>query len=61
MTAGAYCKTGNCGQPWVVAAQKQSIPAFNSDEGAKTGTAAPKVATPLWAVHYEPEKGKEEV
>jgi len=28
---------------------------------AKKGTAAPKVATPLWAVHYEPEKGKEEV
>jgi hypothetical protein len=37
--AGAYCKTGNCGQPWVVAAQKQSIPACDST-GCKTETAA---------------------
>ena len=39
--AGDYCKTGNCGQAWVVAAQqgKASIPACNSIE-CKTETAA---------------------
>jgi len=37
--AGAYCKTGNCGQQWNVAAQVASIPACNSVE-CKTETAA---------------------
>ena len=38
--AAKYCKDGGrCGQPWVVAAQKDSIPACNSIE-CKTETAA---------------------
>ena len=39
MNAAKYCKSGNCGQQWVVAAQKASIPACNSIE-CKTETAA---------------------
>jgi len=43
-----------------VRSNSDSRPACTSFE-CKTGTAAPKVATPLWAVHYEPEKGVSEV
>ena len=41
--------------------QINSRPACNTDEGCKTGTAAPKVATPYWQVHYEPEIGVDEL
>jgi len=39
--AAAFCKGGKCGQPWVVAAEKDSVsvPACNS-LGCKTGTSA---------------------